>query len=110
MQLNDQQKKSAYIAVACLFLILAVLVPPQLKSAEATQGELQPIPLGGRELKIGMNLYAASNSFHFGTIVELDRFDEFPDGSIQPAALMRQTNGFKVWIPAEKMSNMMVVQ
>ena len=110
MQLNDQQTKSAYIAVACLFLLSAIVVPPRLNPARATQTDAQPLPLGTKELKIGMDLYAASNNFHFGTIVELDRFHEFPDGSIRPAALMRRTNGFKVWIPAEKMAGMMVVQ
>ena len=88
MQLNDQQKKSAYVAIACLFLLSAFVLPPKLKRASATQTSAKPVPLGTSGLKIGMNLYAASNNFHFGTIVELDRFHECPDGSFQPGALM----------------------
>ena len=57
-----------------------------------------------------MDLYAASNNFHFGTIVELDRFHEFPDGSIRPGALIKPTNAFRVWIPVEKLTNALVVQ
>lgn len=55
------------------------MVPSQLELARATEGERQLVPLGTNEAEIGMDLYAPSNNFHFGTIVEIDRLHEFPD-------------------------------
>lgn len=56
------------------------------------------------------DLYAPSNNINFGTIVELDRFHEFPDRSIRPGALIKPTDTYAIWVPVEKLTNALAVQ
>ena len=79
-------------------------------AAKPSRTEGTPVPLGTNELKVGANLFSPHNSYHFGAVVELDRWHEFPDGSVKPGALLRATNGFETWTPREKLMKVLVVQ
>ena len=108
MQLSDHQKKSALIALAVFFVVLALIVVAFNQTPEV-QAEGALVPLGTNQLAVGANLYLA-NGYHFGRVVKIDQGREFPDGTNRPGALIKPTNTFAVWVPLEKLTNALVVQ
>src|SRR5688500_17754325 len=111
MQLSDQSKKFFHIGLAVFFLILASLSLFWLdpRRSQACDGAPVRVRLGTNHLTIGANLYL-TNGYHFGKVVKVAQRHEFPDGTIQPAALIKPTNAFRVWIAMEKLTNALVVQ
>src|SRR5687768_4552936 len=110
MQLNDQQKKTACIAIACLFLLSAFVAATQLRPTKAKPAEPPPVPLGTNELKVGAKLIDPKFPYRYEwTVKAIDRAYDFPDGELRPAVQVYGENG-TIWIPREKLENLMVVQ
>jgi hypothetical protein len=112
MRLNEEQRKTAYIALSCLFLIATLVVLQVLKPGRAKRTEAQPILLSTNELKVGAKLFNLSeNTKHVFTVVEVDRAYDFPDGDIRPGVRIRsEVLGRSTWVPRENLNKFHVVQ
>jgi hypothetical protein len=108
MNQTDQAKKIVIVAIANLFLLGAFVTFFWIRPKPPVNPP--PVPVGTNELKVGAKLYNPTHPESFQwTVIDVDRNYEFPDGDNRLGVKVRGESG-SVWIPREKLENLMMVQ